>query len=404
MLSKVNYTTMRCCFSSMRLYLDCSRYNCIVVHSKIQKRKYSDSSKEPSVSKLLEEAASFNTSDSSEWSTSPYPVTADHDKPKPKKNIIDPTDTSIILFPGQGVINVGDAKKYLRFPRVKDLYEIASSVLGYDLLKLSLKGPQNLLDRTEFNQPATVVLSLAALEKLQEERPKAFESCVATAGYSVGELTALIFSGALTYEEGLKLVKARAVAMQSATEMSNQGMLSCICTPSANVSLICKEAEKWAMDIGASEPICRVAIYLYTQMKVIGGCNEALQYIEKNSRNLGLRKVSRLPVSGAFHTSLMEPALKSFVKALNNAPLSSPNTTVYSNFSGKVFSTNPSQMKKQIIKQIISPVKWEQIMQTMYSRPPGTEFPRTFDVGSKGMLKTILKNINAKAIDECHVY
>ncbi|CAB0041284.1 unnamed protein product [Trichogramma brassicae] len=346
---------MRCCFSSKRLYLDCSRYNCIVIHSKIQNRKYSDSSKEPSVSKLLEEAASFNTSDSSEWSTSPYPVTADHDKPKPKKNLIEPTDTSIILFPGQGIINVGDAKRYLKFPRVKDLYEIANSVLGYDLLKLSLKGPQNLLDRTEFNQPATVVLSLAALEKLREERPKAFETCVATAGYSVGELTALIFSGALTYEEGLKLVKARAVAMQSATDLL----------------------------VGA--------------MKLSNTLKKILVI-------LGLRRVSRLPVSGAFHTSLMEPALKSFVKALNNTPLNSPNTTVYSNFSGKVFSSNPKQMKKQIIKQIISPVKWEQIMHTMYSRPPGTEFPRTFDMGSKGMLKTILKNINAKAIDECHVY
>ena len=145
----------------------------------------------------------------------------------------------------------------MKFPRVKELFDIANEILGYNLLQMCLRGPQKVLNQTEFNQPATVVMSLAALEKLQEERPKAIESCAAVAGYSVGELTALIFSGALPYEEGLKLVGVRAAAMQAASEVVPQGMLSCYCTPSAKPHKICEEATKWAMDLGASNPICK---------------------------------------------------------------------------------------------------------------------------------------------------
>ncbi|XP_008203224.1 probable malonyl-CoA-acyl carrier protein transacylase, mitochondrial [Nasonia vitripennis] len=360
---------------------------------------------EAPVSKLLDEAATYSEINNTDWATTPYPATAPiSTDEKPKRPKIDPSETSIILFPGQGVIKVGDVKEYLRFPRVKDLFDIANDILGYDLLKMCLKGPQKILDRTEFNQPATVVMSLAALEKLQEERPRAIEQCTAIAGYSVGELTALIFSGGMSYEDGLRLVAVRANAMQSASEMSPQGMLSSYCTPKAKVSQICEEARKWALDIGASDPVCRIAIYLYTQGKIFGGSNEALDYIQKNSLNLGLRKVQRLPVSGAFHTSLMEPALKSFIKALNKTPLEEPNVNVYSNFSTNMYNNNLKLMRKYLIKQIISPVKWEQILHKLYERPENTPFPRTFDMGSRGTMRTVLKMVNAKAAENCFVY
>lgn len=216
----------------------------------------SKTSEEAPLSNLLENAASFSDNANSEWATTPYP-TAPLEMEKPTRPKINPSDTSVILFPGQGTIKVGDVKEYQRYPKVQELFEIANEILGYDLFKICLKGPQHMLNRTEFNQPATVVLSLAALEKLQDERPRALESCTTAAGYSVGELTALIFSGAFPYEEGLKLVNARALAMQAASELSAQGMLSAYCTPSAKPSKISEEARKWAMDIGASNPICR---------------------------------------------------------------------------------------------------------------------------------------------------
>lgn len=227
--------------------------------SKTKEYKPSDDLSENPVSKLLDEAATYSELTSTEWATTPYPATAgiDPEDVQPRKPKIYPPDTSIMLFPGQGVIKVGQVRQYMKFPRVKELFEIANEMLGYNLLKICLKGPQSTLDRTEFNQPTTVVMSLAALEKLQEERPKAIESCAAVAGYSVGELTALIFTGALPFEEGIKLVGVRATAMQAASELSPQGMLSCYCTPTAKPAKICEEAQKWALDIGAVNPVCR---------------------------------------------------------------------------------------------------------------------------------------------------
>lgn len=137
-----------------------------------------------------------------------------------------------------------------------------------------------------------------------------------------------------------------------------------------------------------------VASYLYTQGKVFGGCDEALQYIIKNSSKLGLRKVQKLQVSGGFHTKLMEPALKSFSKALNNTPIGETNVDVYSNASASIYPNNNEKLfKKLLIKQIVSPVKWEQTLQKIYSRPEGTNFPRTFDMGSRGTMKTILRMV-----------
>lgn len=213
---------------------------------------------EENVARLLKEAATYADAKDTNWATSPYPADApisiEEEKVRPK---VEPLDTCVVLFPGQGTIKVGAVQKYLRFPQVKELFEITNEILDYDILKLCLKGPQEKLNETRFNQPATVLTSLAALEQLREERPRVFETCVATAGYSIGELTALIFSGVFTFEDGIRLVSVRGNAMQYASERSPQGMLSVYCTPDAKVSEACKDAQKWALDNGVEEPVCQ---------------------------------------------------------------------------------------------------------------------------------------------------
>ena len=204
-----------------------------------------------SVTKLLNESFTSNEFESS------IKNSLVNNALKSKNNRLNPSDTSVIIFPGQGVVKVGDIDKYIMFPRVLEMFKISNEILGYNLLNLCKKGPQKLLNQTEFNQPATVLLSLAALEKLSEERPRAIESCVAVAGYSVGEIAALIFSGALNFEAGIKLIRVRANAMQYASEISPQGMLSSFCTASASVSKICEQAENWALDVGATNPVCK---------------------------------------------------------------------------------------------------------------------------------------------------
>lgn len=213
---------------------------------------------EENVSRLLKEAATYSDVKDTNWTTSPYPAGAptsiEKEVVKPK---IDPLDTCIVLFPGQGTIKVGMVQKYLRFPQARELFEIANEILRYNLLELCLKGPQEKLNQTCFNQPATVVSSLAALEQLREERPRVFETCKAAVGYSVGELTALIFSGALSFENGIRLVSVRGAAMQYASNKCPQGMLSVQCSPQASVSQACKDAEKWVQDCGIEIPVCQ---------------------------------------------------------------------------------------------------------------------------------------------------
>jgi len=213
-------------------------------------------SNKENVAQMLAEAATYSDAKDKSWATSAYPAGAPTSIEEVSRTPIDPLDTCVLLFPGQGILKVGAVKKYLRFPQVKEMFEIANEALNYDLLKLCLKGPQEKLNQTRFNQPATVVTSLAALEKLREERPRVFETCKAAAGYSIGELTALIFSSVLSFEDGIRLVAVRGAGMQYASEQSKQGMLSVFCTPKAQLHQACIDAKKWSQDKGVENPVC----------------------------------------------------------------------------------------------------------------------------------------------------
>lgn len=229
--------------------------NCEPKTNVFEKVPLQNSYKEQEVLHLLEEAATFEDAKDKNWMTTPYPK--DISLKKEIKPSINPKNTSILLFPGQGTIKVGMIKKYLNYCGTKELFEIANEIINYNLLKLCLDGPQEKLNRTEFNQAATVISSLAALEKIKVEKPEVFETCVATAGYSIGEITALILSGVITFEDGIRLAWTRGKAMQYAADKVPQGMLSVVCTPKTKLSELCQEAKKWAMNIGIEKPICR---------------------------------------------------------------------------------------------------------------------------------------------------
>ncbi|KAK1117632.1 hypothetical protein K0M31_015805 [Melipona bicolor] len=351
---------------------------------------------------LLEKAATFESVKDKNWMTTPYPKNIPLNYNEDTKSSINPKNTSVLLFPGQGTIKVGMVKKYMNYPGAKKLFEITNEITNYDLLKLCLNGPQKELNRTEFNQAATVVSSLVALEKIRAEDPKVFETCVATAGYSVGEITALILSGIITFEDGIRLAWTRGKAMQHASNLVPQGMLSVVYTPKTQLSKVCTEAENWARDMGIENPICRTAIFLCSERKIIAGNVEALDYLENHKTQFGLTKMSRLPVSGAFHTPLMEPALKAIAKILGSIEINEPRCKVYSNYKAVPY-TDLRYVKKYILKQTVSPIRWEQCLQHIYNRPDGTPFPQTYDIGSDGRMKTILKLVNAKASRSCTV-
>uniref|UniRef100_A0A2K6U327 Malonyl-CoA-acyl carrier protein transacylase, mitochondrial n=2 Tax=Saimiri boliviensis TaxID=27679 RepID=A0A2K6U327_SAIBB len=284
----------------------------------------------------------------------------------------------------------------LGYPRVRELYAAARRVLGYDLLELSLHGPQEDLDRTVHCQPAIFVASLAAVEKLHHLQPSVIENCVAAAGFSVGEFAALVFAGAMEFSEGLYAVKIRAEAMQEASDAVPSGMLSVLGQPESKFSLACLEAREHCKSLGIENPVCEVSSYLFPDCRVISGHLEALQFLRKNSPKYRFRRTRMLPVSGGFHTRLMEPAVEPLTQVLKAIDVKKPLVSVYSNVDGHRYG-HPTHIQKLLAQQVVSPVKWEQTMHAIYERKKGSEFPRTFEVGPGQQLGAILKSCNLQA-------
>ncbi|CAH2278362.1 malonyl- -acyl carrier transacylase, mitochondrial [Pelobates cultripes] len=307
-----------------------------------------------------------------------------------------PTNSTVLLFPGQGSQQVGMARALLNYPNVRTMFDAAHKVLGYDLLELCLHGPEEVLSRTVHCQPAVFVTSLAATEKLSHEDPTAIDNCVAVAGFSVGEFAALVFSGALDFTEALYAVKARAEAMQRASDAVPSGMLSVIGRPHSKYNVACAEAREHCKSIGLENVVCDVANYLFPDGRVIAGNIEALQYLQRNSRKYHFLRTKMLPVSGAFHTPLMAPAMEPLQKALKNLEFKQPYVPVYCNIDGKRYK-HASVISKLLVKQLVSPVKWEQTMHAIYERKKGVDFPRTLEMGPGRQLGSILKSCNFKA-------
>ncbi|XP_047431555.1 malonyl-CoA-acyl carrier protein transacylase, mitochondrial [Mugil cephalus] len=322
----------------------------------------------------------------------------DHEPPsaptrRPRKN---PRGRSVLLFPGQGSQFVGMGKALLRYPNVKEMFSVAQKVLGYDLLSLCLEGPEAELQKTVHCQPAVFVTSLAAVERLHSENPAATESCVAAAGFSVGEFAALVFSGAMDFAEALYAVKVRAEAMQAASEVVPSGMLSVIGKPQAQYKQACLQAKEHCKSLGVEEPVCSVANYLFPDGRVIAGHQEALDFLQQNSRSLQFKRTKPLPVSGAFHTELMASATEPLRQVLKQVEVRRPEIAVYSNVDGKRYM-NESHVCRQLVKQLVSPVKWEQTLHEIYERTQGVNFPDTYELGPGKQLGATLQMCNRKA-------
>uniref|UniRef100_A0A8D8RYB6 [acyl-carrier-protein] S-malonyltransferase n=1 Tax=Cacopsylla melanoneura TaxID=428564 RepID=A0A8D8RYB6_9HEMI len=353
---------------------------------------------------LLENATTYVgeavESEEDVWASKPYPKHYDPRRDQTRHSLrpkVDPNDTSIIMFPGQGTQFVGMGRDLLKnLPMAKDLFEEASAILKFNLEKICLEGPASELNKTIHAQAAVFVCSVGALEMLREERPAAIENCVATMGFSLGEITALTFSGAFDFETALELIKVRSEAMQLACEIAPGAMATVMYGADSQLNLAMKKAREWCIERGITDPECRIANYLYPHCKVIAGHVEALKYIEENLSTYKLRRLRRLPVSGAFHTNLMSPAVEPFSIALKKAQIKDMIIPVYSNVDGKRYR-DTRHIIKQLPKQICKPVCWEQTLHIVYERPQGEHFPRTFECGPGKSLMTILNQVNMKA-------
>jgi len=291
------------------------------------------------------------------------------------------------MFPGQGAQAVGMAGALCdEVPAAKALFDKASSILGYDLLEKCKNGPKESLDSTVVAQVAIFVSSMAALEKLKIQEPEAINSCTVAMGLSLGEYTALCFADAFSFEDGVKLTKARGEAMQAAADASKSGMVAIIGLDIPTVEKICIEASS-----KTGKPIS-IANFLVDGNYAISGALEACEAAKEIAPAMGARMAVPLAVAGAFHTSFMEPAVGKLKNVLNEVTIKKPRIPVISNVDAKPHY-DPQEIRDILAKQVTNPVQWETIITTMVKAP---EFQKSYEIGPGTVCRGIVKRFGKK--------
>ncbi|QDU80163.1 Malonyl CoA-acyl carrier protein transacylase [Polystyrenella longa] len=287
------------------------------------------------------------------------------------------------LFPGQGAQHVGMGKQLAeKIPAARKLYDQANEILGFDLAKLCFEGPAEELDSTVISQPALFVTSLAALEMLRADSPEIALSCEMAAGLSLGEYTALVFAGALSFEDGLKVVQRRGQAMQQAADKTPSGMVSAL--------LLKPEQIAEVVEAASAHGQIQVANLLCPGNTVLSGTNAACEVAADLIAEKGGKAIP-LAVAGAFHTDLMKPADLQLSEALAGVEIKSPEIPVVSNVDAATH-TEPDDIRELLVRQVVSPVLWEKSMQSMLDAGVD-EF---YEIGPGKVLKGLLKRLNRK--------
>ena len=289
-----------------------------------------------------------------------------------------------ILFPGQGAQTVGMGKwLYENHPAAKSLFDEASEVLGYDLAQLCMAGPAERLNATEFGQPALFTVGMAAAAVLAEQQPERIEQVQAAAGLSLGEYTAVCFAEGISFADGVRLVQRRGEAMQAASDAVDSGMASVIGLELEQVDQLC--------DACRGDDVLRSANLLCPGNVVVSGHQSAIDRLVPAASEAGALQVIPLTVAGAFHTSLMEPAVETLQAALEEMPITNTKLPVYSNVDALPHQS-ADEIRQLLSRQVVEPVRWEDSIRNMIAN--GID---GFDeVGTGRVLRGTLKRIKRK--------
>ena len=251
------------------------------------------------------------------------------------------------VFPGQGAQCVGMGKDlYESNKRAQLFFDKANEVLGYSITDIMFNGTDEELKQTKVTQPAVFLHSVITAFCMDDFKPDM------VAGHSLGEFSALVAAGALTFEDGLKLVYARAMAMQKACEAAPSTMAAIIALPDETIEQVCAEISK-------EGNVVVPANYNSPGQVVISGNVEAIKEACAKLKEAGAKRALPLAVGGAFHSPLMEMARVELAKAIEAAPVSKPICPVYQNVDAKPH-TDPVEIKENLLKQLTSPVRWTQ--------------------------------------------
>jgi len=284
----------------------------------------------------------------------------------------------ILLFPGQGSQYLGMGQKLHRsHDGASRIMDEAESVLGFDLADILWNGPESELTATENTQPALFVVSMMAMEWIKE-RGVEFDY---TAGHSLGEYSALCAAGVFSFADGLRLVRLRGELMSKAG----------VARPGAMAAILGLDREplEQALKESAGAGIVVAANFNSPSQIVISGEKAAVEEAEKRCTALGAKKVVRLPVSGAFHSPLMEFAVEGLSKGLEKVAFSAPKVPVITNVEAREISA-PAELKTGLLRQLTSPVRWVESMQ----KAAALGVTEAIEVGAGKVLMGLMRGIN----------
>lgn len=283
-----------------------------------------------------------------------------------------------MLFPGQGSQSVGMIKDlYDGFASVRQVFADASIAIDVDLTELVFNGPAEILNATENTQPALLTASVAVWQLAKEKIP----APQLMAGHSLGEYSALVAAGALELQDAVRAVRKRGQLMQSAVPAGQGAMAAILNLDDAVIEQVCREVS----------PEGRVSCANYNSpgQVVIAGEKALVENAMALCKERGAKRALALPVSGPFHSVMMQPAAERFADYLQGVSVRMPVIAVLQNAENKV-ANNPEQIKQYLVAQIASPVMWTQAVESMVAQ--GIE--RTLEVGPGQVLTGLIKRIN----------
>ena len=290
------------------------------------------------------------------------------------------------IFPGQASQKIGMGKDlYDKTEIGKKYYKIANEILEADIQSISFNGPEEILKKTKYTQPAIFIVSAIIGHAMIE---KGYTPDI-VAGHSLGEYSALVVSGAFDFSTGLELVKLRAESMQNAGKVNRGTMAAIIGLSSDDVNNLCDEI--------STEKIVVVANYNTKNQIVVSGHIEAVENLMISAKEFGAKMVIPLNVSGAFHSPLMSPAREALADKLDSIQISDILYPLYTNVDAKPI-TKGEEIKKSLIRQLESPVQWHNVIQKMINN--GSDHFTEIGPGKvlQGLNRKIDKNVSTKGI------